>query len=30
MGYGWVRYDGDLILTALATGLVLDIIYNAY
>jgi Ni/Co efflux regulator RcnB len=29
-GCGWVRYNGDLILTALATGLVLDVIYDAY
>jgi Ni/Co efflux regulator RcnB len=30
VGCRWVRYDGDLVLTALATGLVLDVIYDAY
>jgi Ni/Co efflux regulator RcnB len=30
VGCGWVRHDGDLLLTALATGLVLDVIYDAY
>ncbi|MCC7463117.1 MAG: RcnB family protein [Gammaproteobacteria bacterium] len=29
-GCGWVRRDGDLILMALATGLVLDVVYDAY
>jgi Ni/Co efflux regulator RcnB len=29
-GCRWVRHNGDLILTALATGLVLDVIYGAY
>jgi Ni/Co efflux regulator RcnB len=27
-GYGWVRVDNDLLLTALATGLVFDVVYN--
>ncbi len=27
-GHQWVRIDNDLLLTALATGLVLDVVYN--
>jgi Ni/Co efflux regulator RcnB len=27
-GHQWVRVDNDLLLTALATGLVLDVVYN--
>jgi Ni/Co efflux regulator RcnB len=30
VGCRWVRHDDDLILTALATGLVLDVVYDAY
>jgi Ni/Co efflux regulator RcnB len=29
-GCRWVHYDGDLVLMALATGLVLDVVYGAY
>jgi Ni/Co efflux regulator RcnB len=29
-GYGWVRVGNDVVLTALATGLVLDVVYNLY
>jgi len=29
-GYRWVYLDGNLVLMALATGLIADIIYNAY
>jgi len=29
-GCRWVHHDGDLVLMALATGVVLDVIYDAY
>ena len=29
-GYSWVRVDSDVVLTALATGLVLDVVYNQF
>lgn len=29
-GYCWVRVDSDIVLTALATGLVLDVVYNQF
>ena len=29
-GHRWVRYDRDVVLVALATGLVLDVLYDLY
>lgn len=29
-GYQWVRYNNDVLLTAIATGVVLDVLYNLY
>ena len=29
-GYQWVRVDNDVLLTAIATGVVLDVIYNIW
>lgn len=29
-GYGWVRVDRDVVLVALATGLILDVLYGIY
>lgn len=29
-GYGWVRVDQDVVLVALATGLILDVLYGVY
>jgi len=29
-GYHWVRVDNDVVLTAIATGVVLDVLYNLY
>lgn len=29
-GYHWVRVDSDVVLTAIATGVVLDVLYNLY
>ncbi len=29
-GCRWVHHDGDLVLMALATGLVLDVVYDVY
>jgi Ni/Co efflux regulator RcnB len=29
-GYRWVRSDRDVVLVALATGLVLDVLYDLY
>jgi Ni/Co efflux regulator RcnB len=29
-GYSWVRVDSDIVLAALATGLVLDVVHNEF
>ena len=29
-GYYWVRVNNDVVLTAIATGIVLDVVYNLY
>jgi Ni/Co efflux regulator RcnB len=29
-GYHWVRVDGDVVLAAIATGVILDVIYNQF
>ena len=29
-GYHWVRVNGDVVLAAVATGVVLDVVYNAF
>lgn len=29
-GYGWVRVDRDVVLVALATGLIIDVLYGLY
>jgi len=29
-GYGWVRVDGDAVLAAVATGIVLDTVFHAF
>ena len=29
-GYHWVRVDHDVVLTAIATGVVLDVIFNQF
>ncbi len=29
-GYHWVRVGNDVVLTALATGIVLDVLYNIW